>query len=552
MLKKNFIKTMENSIRNNWHLPALSDYKGETAEYRDVARQISRLHAFFKQIGLKPGDKISLLGKNSKNWGITYFAVVGYGAVIVPILPDFHADDVQHIVNHSDSLLLFCAEALYDNLNPQKMDKLKGAVKLEDFSLLDCCKKQLRQSWEKSQQKWETKTAALISPETFQLADVGNEQVLSLVYTSGTTGFSKGVMLPANSLMANVKFAQENLPLKAGHKVVSFLPVAHCYGCAFEFLYPFSIGAHITFLGKIPSPRIIMQAFADVKPDLILSVPLIIEKIYRKQIKSVIDKPHMKLLLKTPVINKMIAAKIREKLTQAFGGNFYQIIIGGAALNSEVESFLKKIGFRFTVGYGMTECGPLISYEHWKTHRAGSTGKTIKYAEVKIDSPEPDKIPGEVLVKGEVVMYGYYKNKKDSAEALDRDGWLHTGDLGVMDEDGHLYLKGRSKTMLLGPSGQNIFPEEIESRLNNLPYVEESLVVMKENKLVALVYPNMEQIDDENLTENQLLEKLEKTRKQLNEQLPAYSQVTKIELYPQEFEKTPKKSIKRFLYTGSQ
>jgi long-chain acyl-CoA synthetase len=377
---------------------------------------------------------------------------------------------------------------------------------------------------------------------------VSNAALAAIVYTSGTTGFSKGVMLPHNSLIANVKFAREHLPLGSGDPMVSFMPLAHSYGCAFEFLYPFAVGCHITFLGRIPSPKVIIQAFQAVHPRLVLSVPLILEKIYRKQLKPVVDKPTMKLLLKVPLIDGAIAAKICRKLSDVFGGVFEEIVIGGAALNPDVEAFLKRIKFPITVGYGMTECGPLISYTGWKTHRPQSVGTPVDTLEVKIDSEDPKNVVGEICVRGENVMYGYYKNDEATNQAIDQDGWLHTGDLGVVDEDGFIYIKGRSKDMILGPSGQNIYPDEIEAKLNNMPYVQESLVLDKDNKLYALVYPDLELVDAQKLTEADVKTKMEENRRTLNQTLPAYSVITRIDLYPEEFAKTPTKKIKRYLY----
>ena len=548
MLKENLVEYFEKSIKDNWELPALTNYNGPTATYKDVANNILMLHHVFKQLHIKKGTKIALLGKNSINWGVTYLAIVIYGAVIVPILPDFKSDDIHHIINHSDSQILFVAESLYENIDNSAIQDLEVIFKLEDFSVLYSSSKSKKEDIAKAKKQWLEDFETTLSPTSFNFDTVRNDKLAAIVYTSGTTGFSKGVMLPHNSLIGNIVYAQEHMPLKAEERILSFLPLAHAYGCAFEFLFPFTLGCHITFLTKMPSPKIILKAFDEVKPHLILTVPLILEKIYRKQVKPVIDKGSMKVLLKVPGVKSIIKKKIKEKLVAAFGGNFYELVIGGAALNEEAETFFQSIDFPITIGYGMTECGPLISYANWKIHKPASCGQPINFVKVKINSDDPHNVVGEILVKGEIVMNGYYKNPEATAAALDEEGWLHTGDLGVMDEDDFIFIKGRSKSMILSGSGQNIYPEELEAKINNLPYVQEALVIDRNGKLVALIYPDMELIDAEGLSEARVEELMEKNRNEINDILPSYSYISAFELYPEEFEKTPTKKIKRFLY----
>ncbi|RQW11050.1 long-chain fatty acid--CoA ligase, partial [candidate division KSB1 bacterium] len=490
MIQEQYIKMLEKSIVKNWNLPAISNYGGETLTYAQMASKILWLHYIFEKSGIKKGDKIALIGKNSMNWAITYLATVSYGAVIVPILPDFKTDDIHHIVNHSDSVMFFVGQATFDDLDENKMPALEAIFSLDDFTLLHKKRATILQVIAKADAEFLENYGGSLTPANFTLPDIQNDSLASIVYTSGTTGFSKGVMLPHNSISVNIRYAQNNIPLKSGDKIVSFMPLAHSYGCAFEFLFPLSIGCHITFLGKTPSPKVIMKAFQDIKPQLILSIPLVIEKIYKKQIVPVISVGAKKWLIKLPILSGIIHGKIRQKMVDAFGGEFIEIVIGGAGFNPEVELFLKKIRFPFTNGYGMTECGPLISYDGWQTNKAFAVGKAIDALEVKIDSDDPKHIVGEILVKGENVMFGYYKNPQATREAIDEQGWLHTGDLGIIDKDGYVFIKGRCKNMMLGASGQNIYPEEIEARLNNMPFVNESLVIEKNKQLVALVYPD--------------------------------------------------------------
>jgi len=553
MIPENFIKYIETSLKENWDLPALTDYQGKSYKYGDVARKIAKIHIMFEECDVKKGDKIALIGKNSANWAITYLAIISYGATVVPILPDFLPDDVHHIVNHSDSVVLFAGDHIWENLDEKSMPNLRAIFSLTDYKLLIEGKSEnIKNIYNKLESLYKDSYSEGITVEKLNFDDVSNEEVGVLNYTSGTTGFSKGVVLPLNSLAANIRYARNNLPLNPGDNVVSFLPLAHTFGCAFEFLWPFTIGCHIHFLTRTPSPKIIIQAFQEVKPTIVISVPLILEKIYKKQIIPLLDKASMKFLLSVPFIDKAIYSKVKKKLTDVFGGNFKEVIIGGAALNKDVELFLKKIDFNFTIGYGMTECGPLISYANWDKAKIGSAGKLVDTMEVKIDSADPFNEVGEIMVRGENLMYGYYKNVEASEQAIDKEGWLHTGDLGIIDEENYIFIKGRNKSMILGPSGENIYPEEIEAKLNNLMYIQESVVIEKDNNLIALVYPDLETVDREKIDEARLIEIMEENKNEANLSLAKYMQISKIKIYPEEFEKTPKRSIKRFLYTAAE
>lgn len=547
-MEKSFISFVERSIVNNWDLNALTDYNGATLQYKDVARKIEKLHIIFEESGVKKGDKIALCGRNSAHWGVAFLATLTYGAVVVPVLHEFKADTVHNIVNHSDAKLLFVGDMVWENLNEAFMPNLEGIILMTDFNLLVSRSDRLTHAREHLNEMFGKKFPKNFRKEHVAYDKDEPEELAMINYTSGTTSYSKGVMLPYRSLWSNTQFAYEVLNLKPGDKVVSMLPMAHMYGLAFEFLYEFCVGCQIFFLTRMPSPKIIFQAFNEVKPNIIISVPLILEKIIKKSVLPKLEKTSMKLLLKVPILNDKIKGKIKDGVISALGGRFYEVIVGGAAFNSEVEMFLKKIDFPFTVGYGMTECGPIISYEDWKNFRQGSCGKAAPRMEIKIDSPDPENIVGEILCKGENVMLGYYKNSEATAEVLEADGWLHTGDLGVMDREGNLFIKGRSKNMLLGASGQNIYPEEIEEQLNNMPYVSESIVIQKEEKLVALIYPDFEEAFRNNLSSKDVERIMEENRVELNKQIPAYSQIASVRIYHEEFEKTPKKSIKRYLY----
>jgi long-chain acyl-CoA synthetase len=549
MIKERLIGYFENSISQNWEIEALSNYREKGYTYKEIAEKVLKLHMLFSDAGIAEGDKIALVGRNSANWCVVYIATITYGAVTVPILPDFKPDDLTNIIIHSDSKLLFIDDKLYENLDITKMPEIAGVFSLDDFSLIRAVSLKIKDLFAVLDEKFSQKYPDL-KPEDVKFSSISNDKLAVISYTSGTTGFSKGVMLNHNSLSANVRYAQEHMPLKPGDPIVSFLPLAHTYGCAFEFLFPFSIGCHITILSKTPSPQIIVQAFKEIKPRLILSVPLVIEKIFKKQLLPVISKPKMKALLAIPGINLILHKKIKAKLVETFGGRFHEIVIGGAAFNPDAEKFFKKIGFKFTVGYGMTECGPLISYASWDTTRLGASGRAVDTLEVTIDSPDPEKLVGEIILRGENVMMGYYKNEKATREMIDENGWMHTGDLGVIDREGNIYIKGRSKSMILGPSGKNIYPEEIEAIINNKNYVVESLVINENDKMVALVYPDFEMMKQNNITEEQLQEILDTYKKEVNERLPDFMNVSKFRIHKEEFAKTPKRSIKRFLYTS--
>lgn len=547
-MEESFIRYIEQSIKNNWNRPSLTDFKGATSSYKDVARKIEKLHILFEYSGIKKGDKIALCSRNMSSWGIAFLSTLTYGAVAVPILNEFKPDNIHHIVNHSESRLLFVGDVVWENLDESAMPGLDGILRIEDFSLRHSGKKSLTEARERLNELFGKKFPERFTAEDVKYTYEQPEELALINYTSGTTSVSKGVMLPYRSLWTNLKFGIETLGFNPGEQLVCMLPMAHMYGLAFEFIYQFVNGTHIHFLSRTPSPKIIADAFATVKPDLIITVPLVIEKIIRKKIFPTIEKPHIKFLMNIPVINDKIKDTIRQKLMDALGGKFKEIIIGGAALNKEVENFLRSIHFPYTVGYGMTECGPLLSYDDWQTFRQGSCGKAVSRVELKIDSEDPQHSVGEILAKGDCVMTGYYKNAEATAAAIDEKGWLHTGDLGLIDADGYLFIKGRSKNMILGPSGQNIYPEEIEDRLNNMIYVTESIVIEQDGKLVALVYPDFDTVNANHIGENDLPRIMEENLKELNQLLPAYSQISKIKIYNEEFEKTPKRSIKRFLY----
>jgi len=553
MLNEDLLQIYAGSFRENWELPALTEYvTGATITYGDLARKIARTHIFFEMCGVKPGDKIALLGKNSVPWVVTFMATITYGAVIVPILPDFNPQDAQHIINHSDSVMLIVSDHLWEHLDFDHMPAIKLVMSLENHQLLadrmngknkmekifSCLNKSFNQRYPQG-----------FSPENVSYNLYPKDSVAEINYTSGTTGFSKGVMLTYNNLCGNVVFGMESKLHYTGSRSLVFLPLSHAYGCAFDMLTPLATGSHIWVFGKMPTPKLLIKAMQEVRPTLILSVPLVLEKIYRKQIVPIINKPSMKRMMAIPGVRQIIYRKIRKKLCESFGGEFYQLVLGGAALNNEVEQFLLKIKFPFTVGYGMTECGPLISYTPWTKFIPGSSGRTlpgIMYSKVLSDNEA--YIPGEICVKGENVMKGYYKNPKATAEILDSDGWLHTGDMGTIADAGTIFIKGRYKTMLLSSSGQNIYPEEIEAKLNNLPYVSESLIVQRGNKLVALVYPDFEAMDKAHLTIDMMPQVMEKVRQELNKLTAPYERVDEIQLRANEFEKTPKRSIKRYLY----
>lgn len=548
VMEECFLKYIEDSIRKHWDRPALTDFKGATSSYKDVARKIEKLHLLFESCGIRKGDKIALCSRNTGNWGIAFFATLTYGAVAVPILNEFKPDNIHHIVNHSEARLLFVGDVVWENLDAEAMPDVDGILRMEDYSLRFSRKEQLTEARKRLNELFGRKYPDRFRPEDVHYEYDKLDELAMINYTSGTTSSSKGVMLPYRSLWTNLKFALGVFGINPGEKIVSMLPMAHMYGLAFEFIYEFACGMHIYFLSRMPSPKVIAEAFAEVKPNLIITVPLVIEKIIKQKVFPTIEKPHMKLLMSIPLINDKIRDTIRQKVTDAFGGQFKELIIGGAALNQEVEHFLKSIRFPYTVGYGMTECGPLLSYDGWQTFKQGTCGKAVPRVELRIDSKDPQNTVGEILAKGDCVMSGYFKNPEATAAALDKDGWLHTGDMGVIDADGYLHIRGRCKNMILSANGQNIYPEEIEDKLNNMPYVSESIVVDRGGKLVALICPDADQIGHDQLTEETLSEAMRENLKTVNQQLPAYSQLNTYELHKDEFEKTPKRSIKRFLY----
>ena len=547
--EKSFIALIEKSIKKNWDSDALTDYKGVTYQYKDVARKIEKIHILLEESGVKPGDKIAVCGRNMSHWGVTFLSVVTYGAIIVPILHEFKPDQVHNIVNHSEAKLLFVGDVVWEGLDESAMPALEGIVQINDFSVLVSRSEKLTYAREHLNAMFGQKYPKNFRKEHISYYKDNPDELLVLNYTSGTTSFSKGVMIPGKAIWSNIMFASRVFNMKAGDRLVSMLPMAHMYGLAFEFLFEFCSGCHIFFLTRMPSPKIILQAFAEVKPTLVIAVPLIIEKIIKKNVLPKLETPTMKFLMHVPLVSDKIMEKVREELIKAFGGNFYEIVVGGAAFNQEIETFMRNMQFPYTVGYGMTECAPLIAYEDWKNFKAGSCGKPVDRMEVKILSRDPQNIPGEIICRGDNVMLGYYKNEEATREVIDEEGWLHTGDLGVMDEEGNITIKGRSKNMLLGPSGQNIYPEEIEDKLNNMPYVNESIIIQAlDGKLAALIYPDFELAFANGMTEKGVEELMEANRVELNKQIAAYEQIARVKIYHEEFEKTPKKSIKRFLY----
>ena len=550
MIQENFIRLYEKSFRENWELPAVSDYGTPTRyTFGQVAEEVARLHLLMAACGIREGEKVALVGKDSARWCIAYMAVITYGAVLVPILQDFNANDIQHILNHSDSELLFVSDRSWEGIDEERLPRLRAAFSLSDFGCLyERDGVGARAASEGLDEKMKEAYPKGFTRDDIRYARRGNEEVAVLNYTSGTTGFSKGVMLTGNNLAGNVTYAMTLDLMYRGAGSFSFLPLAHAYSCAFNLLTPMAVGAHINILGKMPTPKILLKAFADIRPNLIITVPLILEKIYKKMILPEISRPAVRMALRVPGIRGLIYKKIRDRLTAALGGRFCEVIVGGAAMNEEVTEFLHRIGFRFTIGYGMTECAPLISYDNWRAYVPGSCGQILKdIMEVRIDSPDPLREVGEIQVRGENVMQGYYKNPEATASVFTPDGWLRTGDLGTIDTAKRIYIRGRSKSMILSSNGQNIYPEEIESKLNNLPYVSESVVVERKGRLVALVYPDYDALTG-GLTENDLPALMETNRKEVNKQLAYYEQLAEISLHPMEFEKTPKRSIKRFLY----
>ena len=547
-LEQSFIALIEQSIKTNWYLNALTDYKGITLQYRDVARKIEKIHILLENAGIEKGDKIAICGRNSAHWTVTYLAVITYGAVVVPILHEFKADQVHSIVNHSEARLLFVGDQIWENLNEAAMPHLEGIIELKDFGVPVSRSEKLAYARDHLNEIFGHKFPCRFRPDDISYEKEKSEDLAIINYTSGTTGYSKGVMLPYRSILSNVLYCKEKIGLKAGDSVVSMLPLGHVFGMTFDFLYGFTAGAHLWFLTRMPSPKIIAESFAEIRPRVIACVPLIVEKIFKKNILPKVDNKLGKLLLHVPIISDKIKELIKQKAMEVFGGNFIEIIIGGAPFNAEVEAFLKMIDFPYTIAYGMTECGPIICHSHWTELKLASCGKVAARMEAKVLSPNPSAIAGELVCRGANLMLGYYKNEEATRQVIDTEGWLHTGDMATIDEDGNVFIKGRCKNLLLTSSGQNIYPEEIESKLNNMPYVSESLIILQQDKLVGLIYPDSDDAFAHGLSQSDLVRVMEENRLELNKQLPAFSQIARFKLYPEEFEKTAKKSIKRFLY----
>lgn len=545
MLKVNFVNYLEEAIKKHWDLPAFSDIEEQAIDYQTVANKIYWLHNILKSFGISRGDKVALLGKNSTNWAITYLSVVTYGAVAVPILPNFTSEDMNHIIKHSESKLLFIGNSIMDNIEETEIPNLQGIIHLDDFNLVES--KTNDEIIDKIKPAMEK--AFKVTKEEFSLPkDITNDALGEIIYTSGTTGFTKGVMLPLNSLITNIIVAKEMLPFRTGSRMLSFLPLSHAYACAFDFLYPFTCGVHVHFLGKIPSPKLLLKYLKDVSPEMILSVPLILEKIIKKNVFPLLEKKIIKFATAIPGVKQAFYGKIRKQLLTVFGGSLREMVIGGAPLNAEVEKFLKAVKFPFTIGYGMTECGPLISYATWGQHRFRSSGRVVNYLQPKIDSADPENIPGDILVKGEQVMYGYYKNNEATQEVLGSNGWLNTGDIGLIDKDNFIYIKGRSKNLILGAGGENIYPEAVEQGFNNLPYVQESLVMERDNKLIIMVYPDVEEADKNGISESMYPKLMDHNKNIYNESAPAYAKISQVKIVAEPFLKTPTQKIKRYLY----
>mgnify|MGYP003263984221 FL=1 len=542
------IQLIEESIRKNWNLDAMTNYKGATLQYKDVARKIEKMHILFEHAGIKKGDKIALCGRNSANWTATFLGVITYGAVAVPILHEFKADNVHNIVNHSEARMLFVGDQVWENFNEAAMPHLEGIIELKNFDLVVSRSQRLTYAREHLNEEFGKRYPCRFRADNVSYRREEPEELAVINYTSGTTGYSKGVMLPYRSIISNVVHIHKKVGLKPGDNVVSMLPLGHIFGLVFDFIYGVTVGAHLWFLTRMPSPKIIAESFAEIRPRVIACVPLIVEKIFKKNILPKVDNKLGKLLLKLPIVSDKIKEQIRTQAMEVFGGNFIEIVIGGAPFNPEVEAFLRKINFPYTIAYGMTEAAPLICHSRWDEIQYTSCGKTVSNMETKVLSSDPERIPGELVCRGINVMLGYYKNEEATAQAIDCNGWLHTGDMAIKDAEGNIFIKGRCKNKLLTASGQNIYPEEIEARLNNMPFVNESLVILAGDKLIALVYPDNEEAFAQGMDKKALEAAIEVNRTELNKILPAYSQITRIKLYPEEFEKTAKKSIKRFLY----
>ena len=542
-------KLFEESFKKNWDRPAISNYQGVTLHYRDVARRIEKMHIMFEECGLQKGDKVAICSRNQANWAVAFLSALTYGAVPVPLLHEFKPGNIHHLVNHSEAKILFVDDVVWEGLSESEMPLLHAVIQVNTFKLLYSADERITSAREHLNELFGRKYPEAFVPEAISYYEDSADELAIINYTSGTSGFSKGVMIPYRAIWSNIVFARGVLPLLDNTKsIVSMLPCAHMYGLMFEVLYELSVGAHVHFLSRVPSPKIIMQALAEVKPYIVIAVPLVIEKIYKSKVKPVLEKEGIRFLMKLPVLNQVVMNKIRTELVNAFGGQFEEVIIGGAAFNKEVEAFFKQIGFPFTVGYGMTECAPIITYDDWKEEKLYSCGKVAPNLEIKIESADPQNVPGEVLVKGANVFLGYYKNEEATSAVFTKDGWFRTGDMGVIDADGSLFLKGRSKCMILGPSGQNIYPEEIETVLNSQPYVVESLVIEDNGGLTALIYPDFRLGETDGMDQRGMVKHFETALSDINKELPNYAKLKKIEVMSEDFERTPKKSIKRYLY----
>ncbi len=542
-------KTFEASFKENWDRPAISNYHGATYHFRDLARKIAKLHIIFEESGLEKGDKVAICSRNQANWVVAFLSAMTYGAVPVPLMHEFKPSNIHHLVNHSEAKVLFVDDVIWEHIIESEMPALQAIIQVNTLKLMFAANEKITEARARLNELFGKKYPMAFTPDSLNYHEDQADELAIINYTSGTSGFSKGVMIPYRAIASNLEFGRKALPqINNTSRVVSMLPCAHMYGLMFEVLYELSAGCHVHFLTRLPSPKIILQALEEVKPKVVIAVPLIIEKIYKNKIKPVLEKAGIKFAMKVPGLDQLVINKIKHELINAFGGEFYEIIIGGAAFNKEVESFFKKMGFPFTVGYGMTECAPIITYSDWKTEKLYSCGEVVPNMEMKIDSPDPQNIPGELLVRGANVFLGYYKNPEATEEVLDKDGWLHTGDMGVIDADGSLFLRGRSKCMILGPSGQNIYPEEVEAALDVRPYFVESLVIEDNGGLTALVYPDFDQGAKDGMDQKELMKYIKSTLPEINKEIPNYARLSKIEVMTEPFERTPKKSIKRYLY----
>lgn len=542
-------KIFENSFKKNWDRPAISNYQGETLHYKDLARRMEKLHIMFEECGLQKGDKVAICSRNQANWAVTFLAILTHGAVPVPLLHEFKSSNIHHLVNHSEAKILFVDEVIWEGLSETEMPDLHAIIQVNNFKILYANDESIVDAKAHLNELFGRRYPEAFTPDCISYYEDSAEELAVINYTSGTSGFSKGVMIPYRAIFSNIEFGRTVLPkLNNTHNVVSMLPCAHMYGLMFELLYELSVGAHVHFLSRVPSPKVIMRALAEVKPYVVIAVPLVIEKIYKNKVKPILEKEGVRFLMKVPGVNQVIMNKIRTELINAFGGEFYEVIIGGAAFNKEVETFFKKMGFPFTVGYGMTECAPIITYDDWQVEKLFSCGKSAPNMQVRIASADPVKIPGEIQIKGANVFLGYFKNEDATNEVFTEDGWFKTGDMGILDEDGSLFIKGRTKCMILGPSGQNIYPEEVETVVNSQPYVVDSLVIEDDGGLTALIYPDFQQGEKEGMSQEAMVKYMEGTLAELNTILPNYARLKKIEVMSEDFERTPKKSIKRYLY----